>query len=119
MHSSWANDVAENPFDPNSYNPETGEGALAVEFVTPAVSSPSPISPQEKAEQTARDLVASHPHIKYVDLFQRGYMVLDINRSSVTNSWYHLDTVLSRPGKEYLSEQYRVALNKPGLSKVE
>jgi alkaline phosphatase D len=119
VHSSWANDVAENPFDPNSYNPETGEGALAVEFVTPAVSSPSTISPQEKAEQTARDLVASHPHIKYVDLFQRGYMVLDINRSSVTNSWYHLDTVLSRPGKEYLSKQYRVALNKPGLSKVE
>ncbi|MEH6557913.1 MAG: alkaline phosphatase D family protein [Oceanicoccus sp.] len=119
VHSSWANDVAENPFDPNSYNPETGEGALAVEFVTPAVSSPSPISPQEKAEQSARDLVASHPHIKYVDLFWRGYMVLDINRSSVTNSWYHLDTVLSRPGREHLASQYRVTLNKPGLSKVD
>lgn len=119
VHSSWANDVAENPFDPNSYNPETGEGALAVEFVTPAVSSPSPISPQEKAEQTARDLIAAHPHIKYVDLFQRGYMVLDINRNSVTNNWYHLDTVLSRPGSEYLAKQYRVLLNKPGLSEVE
>ncbi|MEH6569423.1 MAG: alkaline phosphatase D family protein [Halioglobus sp.] len=117
VHSSWANDVAENPFDPKSYNPETGEGALAVEFVTPAVSSPG-ISPREKAERSAQNLVASHPHIKYVDLFHRGYMVLDINRENITNSWYHVDTVLTRPGRETLAKQYRVTLNKPGLSEV-
>ncbi len=117
VHSSWANDVAVNPFDPKSYNPETGEGALAVEFVTPAVSSPG-LYPREKAELSAQKLVDSHPHLKYVDLFHRGYMVLDINRENITNSWYHLDTVLTRPGKETLAKQYRVTLNKPGLSEV-
>ncbi|HVZ36694.1 MAG TPA: alkaline phosphatase D family protein, partial [Polyangiaceae bacterium] len=41
-HSSWAFDVAENPFDPASYVAETGQGSLAVEFVAPAITSSGP-----------------------------------------------------------------------------
>lgn len=38
-HASFAFDVCKNPFDANSYNPNTGEGSLAVEFVCPALTS--------------------------------------------------------------------------------
>lgn len=117
VHSSWASEIAENPFDSASYNAETGEGTLAVEFVTPAVSSPG-AGDEAQAEKLATGIVATHPHIKYADLFHRGYMVLDINRNNVTNSWYHMDTVLSRPGKQNLAKQYRVSLNKPGMSEL-
>jgi alkaline phosphatase D len=39
-HSSWGFDVARNPW--SGYRPATGEGSLAVELVTPAISSPTP-----------------------------------------------------------------------------
>ena len=42
IHSSWAMDVPRNPF--RGYTARTGAGSLAVELVTPAVSSP-PSSP--------------------------------------------------------------------------
>jgi len=89
-----------------------------VEFVTPAVSSPPPVSPPEKAEQLAQSLRMTHPHIKYLDLSLRGYMVLRINRQYITNSWYHIESVAIRSAKEQLTKQYRVDLNKPGLTEV-
>lgn len=38
-HASFAFDVCKNPFDASSYNPNTGAGSLAVEFVCPALTS--------------------------------------------------------------------------------
>ena len=40
IHSSWAMDLTEMPYDAAMYDPATGEGSLAVEFVTPAITSP-------------------------------------------------------------------------------
>ena len=40
IHSSWALDVARDPFGA-AYSASTGKGSLAVEFVTPSVTSPS------------------------------------------------------------------------------
>lgn len=71
IHSSWGNDITLNPFDPAHYDPVTDRGSLAVELVTPAVTSPGVENPLE-AFGLAQALRATHPHIRYVDLNRRG-----------------------------------------------
>ena len=51
VHSSWAYDVAPNPWD--GYDAATGRGTLAVEFVTPAVSSPNGFANDRGPERIA------------------------------------------------------------------
>jgi phosphodiesterase/alkaline phosphatase D-like protein len=61
IHSSWGMDIAENPFNPASYNAATGAGSVAVEFVTPGVTSPGIEDPAQAAGFAAL-LRATHPH---------------------------------------------------------
>jgi len=117
VHSSWASDICPSPFVPSgeqAYDSATGKGALAVEFVTPGVTSPG-LKIKEEADESAARIVQSHPHIKYVDLFQRGYMVVQIDRQKVSNSWYHVDTISERSNAQRLAKQFHLQLNKPGL----
>jgi len=120
VHSSWGSDICQSPFSTSgdhAYDGATGEGALAVEFVCPAVSSPA-LESQEKADKTVGQLMQAHPHIKYVELFRRGYMVVQIDRAAVTNSWYHVDTVSERSTAQHLDKRLQLQLNKPGLIEV-
>lgn len=89
IHSSWAQDIAKNPFD-GSYNPFTGEGALAVEFITPAITSEG--VPEPAASQFEPVLLGA-PHLHYLNLSQRGYMVLDITESQTQADWFHIADV--------------------------
>ncbi|HSN71874.1 MAG TPA: hypothetical protein VLT59_10195, partial [Steroidobacteraceae bacterium] len=58
------------------------------EFVTPAVSSPGIPDPVQAA-QTAALLRFVSPHMKYIDLFQRGYVLLDVDAERVQGEWYY------------------------------
>ncbi|MEK8047698.1 alkaline phosphatase D family protein [Ideonella margarita] len=109
IHSSW---VAELTQDPNNadvttggYNPATGQGALAVEFVGTSVTSPGVNDPQGS---TAAYLKSQNPHFKYIDLNQRGYMLLDINRDRVVTEYWHLDTVTSISSAQHMSSAWQV-----------
>ncbi|MFT5578644.1 MAG: alkaline phosphatase D [Paraglaciecola psychrophila] len=120
VHSSWGSDICQSPFSTTgeqAYNSATGEGALAVEFVAPAVSSPA-LPSQEKADESAGQLMQAHPHIKYVELFRRGYMVVQIDRTAVSNSWYHIDTISERSTAQQRAKKLQLQLNKPGLIEV-
>ena len=93
IHTSWANDVTPDPYDPTVYNPVTGEGSLAVEFVTPSVTSDNfdeifgtPGAPFEVGTR------ADNPHVKYVDFDQHGYLVLDVTPQRVQSDWFFVDT---------------------------
>jgi alkaline phosphatase D len=88
IHSSWANDLSRNPFNAALYDPVGRSGSLGVEFVTPAVSSPGIPDPVEAA-QTAALLRFVSPHMKYIDLFQRGYVLLDVDAERVQGEWYY------------------------------
>lgn len=90
IHTSWANDLAKNPFDPELYNGETGEGALAVEFVCPGISSPGL---GELGELVGPGLQDFNPHVRFVDLQRRGYYVMDITAEHCIAEWYHMQTV--------------------------
>lgn len=92
IHSSWALDLTPKPFDAEEYNPETGQGSHAVEFITPAITSPGADSAEAAAREAAA-ITSGSPHIKYVDRFRRGYLLLDIDRERTQAEWYHLETV--------------------------
>ena len=95
IHSSWGNDIVANPFDPAAYDAATGKGSVAVEFVTPAVTSPG-IGEPTQAALLAGLLRQTHPHIKYVELSRRGYALLDITAERIQCEWYHVETIEAR-----------------------
>lgn len=86
IHSSWAFELADDPFSAD-YDPSTGAGAVAVELVVPAVSSPGFPS------NGAASFLATLPHMKWGNLVERGYVVLDITTDRVQASWWLVDDV--------------------------
>lgn len=83
IHSSWANDLPG-----ASYNGSTGGGSIGVEFVTPSVTSPGIDIPGGAAA-----ISASNSHIKYADLSQHGFVILDVNKLRVQADWYYVQTI--------------------------
>ena len=90
IHSSWAIDLTDAPRDPARFNPETGVGTLGVEFITPAVTSPG--FPSVVANAAQRSL-ATERHIKWANLSQRGYTILDVTPERVQCAWYLFERV--------------------------
>jgi len=85
-----------------TYDPATGEGSVAVEFAVPSVTSANfdenvgallaagfqlqinnPIMPGG-----GLNLGNPNPHMKYTDLIQHGYYVLDITEESAQADWF-------------------------------
>lgn len=118
IHSSWGNDLTGTPFNPLSYDAATGEGSLAVEFVTPAVTSPGVDDPAQAA-LLAGALRQTHPHVKYVDLFHRGYALLDVTRERVQCEWYHVATIMERSADETLAHALQVVSGTNHLAAAE
>jgi alkaline phosphatase D len=85
-HSSWGFDIARKPWD--SYRPATGEGSLAVELVTPAISSPPPtmFASADGLDAAAAVRVAL-PHLKYLDGVRRGYVLVDLAPTLMKARW--------------------------------
>jgi alkaline phosphatase D len=98
-HSSWALDIAEDPFDPSRYDATTGQGSLAVEFVAPGVTSPG-------TNAATSAILSTHPHLKFADTSRRGYVLLDINRERVQAEWYFMTTLLERRADEELAVSF-------------
>ncbi|MCH8499781.1 MAG: alkaline phosphatase D family protein [Marinobacter sp.] len=108
IHSSWAMDVTLDPGNILKYGPLTGRGSLAVEFVTPAVTSPA-IPEKTLADLAAAYIVPANAHLKWVDLFHRGYMVLDITPEHCKADWFHLHTVSQPDDREFFARSYFAA----------
>jgi alkaline phosphatase D len=98
IHSSWALDVPRAPFS-TSYDGASGAGSLAVELVTPAVSSP-PMFATPSQRDAAKLLQTFARHVKYLDGEHRGYILLDISRDRLQADWYHVATVDARSDQE-------------------
>lgn len=94
VHTSWALDLTLDPYDPLTYVPLTGEGALGVEFVTPSITSANfeALGPAAKALEAGT--LADNPHVKWVDFTSHGYFVLDVTEERVQADWFAVDTVL-------------------------
>jgi alkaline phosphatase D len=98
-HSSWGLDVPRNPW--NGYRSATGEGSLAVELVTPAISSPPPamFAPGDDRDMTAAIRIAL-PHLKLLDGTHRGFVIVDLSPQLMKADWYFVPDVRVRSDRE-------------------
>ncbi len=118
IHSSFAADVTKQPvlyplaqtnylpLPSPGYDPATGRGSVAVEFVTPSVTAANfdenigaaasarfervlnnsiPVSPQLS--------VNYNPHIKFTDLDRHGYVLVDVKSDTLQGDYYYVPTV--------------------------
>ncbi len=109
IHTSWAADLTPDPNNPDvaagGYDPSSGAGSRAVEFVAPSVTSPGlPFFDTAVAFQIGQ----VNPHFKYIDLTQRGYMLLDIDPARVVCEWWYVDGVASSGGGESFGSAWQV-----------
>lgn len=112
IHMSWASELALDPLDPQSYDPETSEGAVAVEFTTPAVTSPGLT---EEAAKRAEPLVLAAPHVRYAQLSRRGYLLIDVDAERLLAEYYHFERVDRRSATSSVASVWRVAPDRSRL----
>ena len=83
IHTSWGNDLPGDNYDSN-----TGDGSVAVEFVVTSITSPGLPIPLP-----ANIIQGLNPHIKYADLDQNGYLILDLTTQAAQSDWYYVSDV--------------------------
>ena len=133
IHCSFANDVTLEPvlyplpqFDylpqpsPN-YNPATGEGSVAVEFITPSVTSANfdeAVGPDltalfEFLNNQPQEFPAGsgnfynyNPHIKYNDLDRTGYVLIDVKPEAVQGNFYHVNVSTRNTEEEFTTAYF-------------
>ena len=103
IHSSWAMDVPRSPF--RGYTPATGAGSLAVELVTPAISSPPLFAGAGMREATMLLRLAA-PHLKFLEGENRGYVLLDIDARRLRADWYLVPGVDTRSADEVRAARF-------------
>ncbi|MEL6358183.1 MAG: alkaline phosphatase D family protein, partial [Bacteroidota bacterium] len=85
-----------------TYDPATGDGSVAVEFATPSINSANfdenagfVVAVGLQAQINAPiitggiDLGNPNPHMKYAELIQHGYYILDIKGDSTQANYYY------------------------------
>jgi alkaline phosphatase D len=92
LHSAWANDLPANPYAPAD---SPAARSLAVEILTPAVSSP-PLFTDATLRARAPLLRQFAPHIKHLDGDGNGYVLLDVTRERLQADFYVVSTVKDR-----------------------
>lgn len=85
IHTSWGNDI---PHPDSSYNSSTGAGSVAVEFVSPSITSPNTPFPIPQSF-----IQLANPHIKYADLTMHGFTILDINKTRTQCDWNFVPSI--------------------------
>ena len=116
IHSSFANDLTQDPNNPDvrtgGYDPATGEGSRAVEFVTTSISSPAFPDPDGQVAALTQRV---NPHMKYVDFNRRGYLLVDVTPARVLAEWWHIDRVDVPDGAQTLAVAFEVRRGAPHL----
>jgi alkaline phosphatase D len=89
------------------YNPATGAGSRAVEFVGTSVTSPGVDT--DTSGGIAGFLRSVNPHFKYINLHRRGYMLVDVDPERVVCEWWHVDTVSQPSSGQSFATAFAVA----------
>ena len=103
LHSTWALDVPRNPW--GGYRPQTGEGSLAVELVTPAISSPG-LFQAETASQITAALRVAVPSLKFLEGLSQGYTHIEVTPQRVRATWHHAQTVYERSAVQRVAASF-------------
>lgn len=103
IHLSWAFDLVLNATNKNNYDRKTGKGVIGAEYVVPSVSSNGL---GERIPRGLAKIVAlilgrktTNPHLRFQNLVDHGYMILDLNNERANATWYFCNTVRKRTEK--------------------
>lgn len=103
IHTSWGTDVY---LDKDDYNP-SGDGSILVEFVTPSITSMSfPFA--EDYGVTAPIIQLTNNNVKYVNIIEKGYAVVDFNKNRAQTDWYYVDKIDKPSDNESFAAGYYV-----------
>jgi alkaline phosphatase D len=102
LHSSWAIELAPNPWA-GAASPAARP--IAVELVTPALSSP-PLFTDQTLRSRAPLLRAAAPHVKYLEGDGNGYILLDVTRERLQAEYYVVATVRDHVDRESRAARY-------------
>jgi alkaline phosphatase D len=93
-HRSWSFDLSKYPFDTSYYKPHTGIGTFGVEFAAPSLASPNrnESSPGTSPGPFQQALLVENPHLRYSDLDNHGYFILDVTNLKVQADYHYVDT---------------------------
>ena len=104
IHLSWAFDLVQSPKDKSRYDAKTGKGVIGAEYVVPSISS------NGLGEHFPRGLCkmigsiikhkATNPHLRFQNLVDHGYVLLDLNKERAKATWFFCKT-LKKPTEEY------------------
>jgi alkaline phosphatase D len=90
LHSSWALDVARDPWAAAG---SAAARAVAVEAVAPAVSSP-PLFTDTTIREDVTRLRTLAPHLRFLEGTRNGYVLVDLTRRRVRADWYFVPAVI-------------------------
>lgn len=116
-HASWVSDLVW--LGEKSYDKETGEGSIGVEFAGSAVTSPCPYGANislAQANNYSTWLQNANDELQWQDLYYRGYYELHISKDEVQASYFGMPTVVSRNGWEISLANFTV---KSGANKLQ
>ncbi|MCB9730127.1 MAG: alkaline phosphatase D family protein [Deltaproteobacteria bacterium] len=113
IHMSFALELTEDPNNPDAYDPTTGRGALAVELVTPGITSPG--GPEGSNDVALPIFLPENPHIQWLDMEHRGYMSLEVTRARIVARWHHFEDIEQPETPETIAAVFAVELGTPHL----
>ena len=99
IHTSWASELSLNPNDPLYYQPVAGpegddaenpKGGLAIELVTPGITSRAFAAINEGIVSA---LSSANPHFKWFELTKKGFIKLNITNERLEATWSLVDRV--------------------------
>jgi alkaline phosphatase D len=129
IHTGIGFDITKSPSrDTTIYNPRTGLGSIAVEFVCPSITSPNfnELVAANLVPLLQQILQGENPHAKYANLVDHGYTLIDVTPQRVQADWVYMDTIkvsnengsikaswFTADGENYLQQANTSALPKP------
>lgn len=117
IHSAFAADLTPDPNNPlpsaGGYDASSGSGSLAVEFVGTSVTSPGL---GDSTGYLTNLIKTQNPHMKHVDLNNRGYMLLDVTASRIVCEYWTVPTVATASSGQSLSAVWQVTQGSQRLS---
>ncbi|MEQ8484562.1 MAG: alkaline phosphatase D family protein [Pseudomonadales bacterium] len=115
IHTAWAMDVTPDPMS-SRYDRASGRGSLAVEMVTTSVTSPGIGGEPEQLRAREAMLVRDRPHIRHVNLREKGYLLLDVDAERAQGEWWFVDTIRERSAGERLGAAFATARGRNHLT---
>ncbi|HLP50486.1 MAG TPA: alkaline phosphatase D family protein [Chitinophagales bacterium] len=122
IHLSWGFDLVQNPKNKERYNRQTGKGVIGAELVTPSISS------NGLGERFPRGLCnmigsiikrkATNPHLRFQNLVDHGYVLLDLNKDRAQATWNFCKTVKKPSTRFKAKDTWMTKYNDNKLVKV-